>query len=204
MYRIIKRLFDFILAGLLFIIIIPFFVVLMVVVFFSVGHPIFFTQIRSGKNRRRFRVVKFRTMTDKKDENGVLLPDEQRVTKVGRFMRSTSIDELPELFNIISGKMSIIGPRPLPPEYDEYYKDEELIRFRVRPGLIPPDSLDETAFISWDDQFRYESEYAKKLKFGSDVKIFFHTFRMLFKRSSDNYGGYSRKPLCEERKNGVK
>ena len=199
LFRALKRTFDFISALLLLIIICPIFLVLMILVRVKLGSPIFFTQIRSGMNQKPFKLIKFRTMTNAVDENGELLPDEQRQTKFGGFLRSSSLDELPELLCIIKGDMSVIGPRPLPPAYNEYYRAEELKRFDVRGGLIPPDSVDTNAVISWDKQFEYEAQYAENLSLINDVKIFFNVFKIIFKRGQTDYGNFVREPLNKER-----
>lgn len=148
---------------------------------------------------RKFNLVKFRTMNDNHDSDGNLLPDHERVTRFGRFLRSSSLDELPELINIIKGDMSVIGPRPLPPLYDNYYRKEELDRFNVRGGLITPDSIDPNPIISWDKQFAYEADYGRNLSFCKDLKIFVGVFRILFKRGSQDYGSFERYPLNVER-----
>ena len=135
----------------------------------------------------------------KTDINGKLLPNEKRLTKFGAFLRTTSLDELPELINIIIGDMSIIGPRPLYPYYSCYYTDNEKERFSVRSGLIPPDSVDESDIISWDKQFEYERKYAQNVSLFLDIKILISVFRILMKRKEDNYGSIARKPLSEER-----
>ena len=138
-------------------------------------------------------------MTNEKDENGNLLPDEARQTKFGGMMRSLSIDELPELLCIIKGDMSVIGPRPLPPTYDAYYTEKELKRFDVRGGLIPPDSVDPEAVISWDKQFEYEAKYAENFSLKNDLKIFFNVFKIIFQRRQTEYGNFVREPLNKER-----
>lgn len=199
MYKIIKRCFDFISALLLLIVISPLFIVLAVMVSINLGCPIFFKQARAGKGMKTFNLMKFRTMTDKRDVNGELLPDEYRQTKFGRMLRSTSLDELPELIHIIKGEMSVIGPRPLPLKYNPYYREEELCRFEVRGGLITPDSVDKSPVISWDKQLKYEADYAKNLCFSLDLKIFLSVFRILFKRQTSEYGSYIRKELNVER-----
>lgn len=200
MYRLFfKRFFDLVLSLFFFILISPLFLILTILVMINMGFPVFFTQERSGKNQKAFKLIKFRTMKNDKDASGELLPDEVRQTKFGNWLRSTSLDELPELLNIIIGRMSIIGPRPLPVFYNPYYRESELNRFDVRGGLITPDAIDDTPIISWDKQFIYESEYAKNISFKNDFKIFFSVFKMLFKRKKENYGEYIRDSLDVER-----
>lgn len=202
-FRFFKRLFDIISASLLLLIISPLFILLIILVKFNIGSPVFFTQERTGMHQKRFKLIKFRTMTNEKDENGNLLPDENRQTKFGGLLRSSSLDELPELFCIIKGDMSVIGPRPLPPIYDVYYTKEELKRFEVRGGLIPPDSIDSSAVISWDKQFEYEANYAKNLSFKNDLNIFLNVFRIIFQRNKTDYGDFIREPLNKERESRV-
>lgn len=199
MYRFFKRFFDFISALFLLIVISPIFFALAILVRIKLGSPVFFTQSRAGKGMKPFGLMKFRTMTDLRDENGDLLPDEYRQTKFGSMLRSSSLDELPELIHIIKGDMSVIGPRPLPVRYNPYYREEELRRFDVRGGLITPDSVDESPVISWDKQLKYEADYAKNLSFTLDLKIFFSVFRILFKRQTGEYGSYVREELNVER-----
>ncbi len=198
-YRVFKRGLDFVASILGLILISPLFLVLIIAVRIKLGAPVFFTQERTGIKQRRFKLIKFRSMTNETDDNNELLPDEMRQTKFGNFLRSTSLDELPELLCIIRGDMSVIGPRPLPPVYDDYYKPSELKRFDVRGGLIPPDSIDSSAVISWDKQFEYEVNYAENLSFVNDIKIFFNVFKIIFKRGQTDYGSYVRKPLNKER-----
>lgn len=197
--RVIKRIFDFLSALILFVIISPIFLMICVLVKIKMGSPIFFSQIRSGKGQKPFAMIKFRTMTDKKDEKGHLLPDELRQTKFGNFLRSTSLDELPELLLIIKGDMSVIGPRPLPPQYDEFYTERERKRFEIRGGLLPPDSVGSDAIISWDKQLEYEARYAENLSLKNDFKILIAAVRIVFKRNETDYGSYVRVPLDEER-----
>lgn len=199
-FRIFKRGFDFVSALILFILFSPFFLILIILVRIKLGSPIFFVQERTGKNLKNFNLIKFRTMTNETDANGNLLPDEMRQTRFGGFLRSTSLDEIPELFCIIKGEMSVIGPRPLPPIYNDYYTDRELKRFNVRGGLIPPDSIDDSAVISWNEQFEYEVNYAENISFKNDIKIFLNVFKIIFQRRKTNYGDFVRKPLYEERK----
>lgn len=199
MYKYVKRAFDFFSSLILFIVISPLFLLLAILIRVNLGSPILFHQVRSGKGMKKFSIIKFRTMTNAKDKNGVLLPDEERFTKFGRWLRSSSLDELPELFNIIKGDMSVIGPRPLPPIYNDYFKPEEMARFNVRSGLVTPDSVDSSPIISWDKQFEYEADYGKNISLKKDIEIFIGVFRILFKRSETSYGEYVREPLNVER-----
>lgn len=199
MYKVIKRIFDFVSALLLLIVISPLFLILILLVRVNLGKPVFFKQTRSGKGMKSFGMTKFRTMTDERDEQGNLLPDEQRATIFGKWLRSTSLDELPELINIIKGDMSVIGPRPLYPRYNEYFTEEEKKRFLVRGGLITPDSIDPEPVISWDKEFQYDADYAENLSFKKDFLIFLGVFRILFKRNTTNYGSYVRRPFDVER-----
>lgn len=201
MFKFFKRAFDLCSSLALFILISPLFIILAILVRLNLGSPILFRQIRTGKGMKNFSIMKFRTMTNAKDEDGNLLPDEERFTKFGRWLRSSSLDELPELFNIINGDMSVIGPRPLPPSYNEYYKPEEMTRFNVRGGLVTPDSVDINPIITWDRQFEYEAEYGKNLSLKKDLMIFIGVFRILFKRTKTDYGEYVRLPLNVERAN---
>lgn len=201
MFKFIKRTFDLCSSLALFIVISPIFVILAILVRVNLGSPILFRQIRTGKGMKNFSIMKFRTMTNARDKDGNLLPDEERFTKFGRWLRSSSMDELPELINIINGDMSVIGPRPLPPSYNDYYKPEEMARFNVRGGLVTPDSVDPNPIISWDKQFEYEADYGKNLSFKKDLSIFIGVFRILFKRTETDYGEYVREALNVERQN---
>lgn len=152
------------------------------------GNP-FFTQQRPGKNEKIFRLIKFRTMTCEKDKDGNLLPDEQRLNKYGKFLRSTSLDELPELINIFLGHMSIVGPRPLLVRYLPRYNEEQKHRHDVRPGLTGYAQVNGRNAISWEEKFRLDVEYVQRISFGMDVKIIFQTVGKIFKRegiSSEN------------------
>lgn len=201
MYLVFKRCFDFISSLLLLIVISPLFLVLALLVRLKMGSPIFFHQVRTGKDMKQFGMTKFRTMTNATDEEGNFLPDEQRQTKFGKWLRSSSLDELPELLNIIKGDMSVIGPRPLPPIYDNFYTEEEKKRFKVRGGLITPDSIDPNPVISWDKQLAYEADYGENVSLKKDLMIFVGVFRILFKRTTTDYGEYVREPLNVERAN---
>lgn len=199
-YRIVKRVFDATSATVLLTVISPLYIVLMIKTKKELGTPIFFCQVRSGMGQKPFIIKKFRTMTDEKTSDGTLLPDEKRITKFGSFMRSTSLDEIPELVSIIKGDMSVIGPRPLPVEYDGYYRENERKRFLVRGGLIPPDSLYGGMDLSWDYQLQCEADYAENLSFRNDCKVFLAVFKTLLKRKNGHYGNIVRKSLIEERR----
>lgn len=178
-----KRFYDVLLSGIAIIVLSPILLVLTVLGAIKMkGNP-FFTQLRPGKKEKIFKLVKFRTMTCEKDENGKLLPDEKRLTKYGKILRSTSLDELPELFNIFVGHMSIVGPRPLLPEYLPYYTDEEKKRHLVRPGLTGLAQVNGRNAISWDDKLAYDVKYVSKISLWGDVKILLLTIYKVFKRS---------------------
>ena len=200
-YKAFKRTFDFTAALLLFIIISPLFLILMICARFSIGSPIFFYQERSGKDEKPFGLIKFRTMTNATDANGKLLPDAERLTKFGRFLRNSSLDELPELLNIIKGDMAVIGPRPLYMKYNPYYTEYERKRNKVRGGLIPPESLYHDSFLTWEKQLKYEADYSENLSLTLDVKILISVFQTILRRNKEDYGAYSRKPLDVERAN---
>ena len=198
-----KRFFDIIFSFLAIVVLSPILLILSIIVGLNMGWPVFFTQERVGKDEKVFTMLKFRTMSNKKDENGNLLPDEQRLTGFGKFLRSTSLDELPELFNILKGDLSFIGPRPLLVEYLPYYTEEERHRHDVRGGLTVPEVLHDNVTPTWEEQFAYEVEYAQNVTMWTDIKILFCTVKILFKRMKEDYGGEIRVPLTEERKEMV-
>ena len=146
----------------------------------KLGSPVLFTQERPGKDEKIFKLYKFRTMTDERDENGELLPDEVRLTKFGRLLRSSSIDELPELFNIVKGDMALIGPRPLLVKYLPYYNEYERIRHCVRPGLTGNAQAHGRNAISWEKKFELDIKYIDKISFMTDVKIIIDTVKSVF------------------------
>lgn len=150
--------------------------------FANKGAGAFFYQERPGKDGKIFKVVKFKTMTDGQDADGNLLPDEQRLTKVGRFVRSTSIDELPQLINVLKGDMALIGPRPLMPQYLELYTPEQMRRHEVRPGITGWAQVHGRNTISFTERFKYDVYYVDHLTFALDLKIFFMTILKIFKR----------------------
>ena len=150
--------------------------------FANKGAGAFFYQERPGKNAKLFKVIKFKTMTDEVDENGVPLPDEVRLTKVGRFVRSTSMDELPQLINILKGDMALIGPRPLLPQYLELYTPEQMRRHEVRPGLTGWAQIHGRNELAFTERFKYDVYYVDHLTFALDMKIFILSFLKVFKR----------------------
>lgn len=154
----------------------------------KLGSPVLFRQPRPGRDEKVFNLYKFRTMTDEHDADGNLLPDERRLTKFGRALRSTSLDELPEVFNIVRGDMSIIGPRPLLVEYLPYYSDRERLRHCVRPGLTGLAQVNGRNSLKWDDRFELDAEYVEDLSLANDVRIFLKTIGKALSRSdvSDN------------------
>ena len=183
MYRkYIKRILDFTLSLIALIVLSPILLITAILVKIKLGSPIIFKQQRPGKNEKIFTLYKFRTMTDKKDEEGTLLPDEQRLTKFGKILRSTSIDELPELINILKGDMAIVGPRPLLVEYLSLYNDEQKHRHDVRPGLTGLAQVSGRNSISWEEKFEEDLKYINKVNLVSDVKIILKTIVKVFKR----------------------
>lgn len=182
-YKYIKRILDIISSLLAIIILSPLLAVTAVLVKTKLGSPVLFKQERPGKDEKIFTLMKFRTMTDERDENGELLPDEVRLTKFGKFLRSTSIDELPELFNILKGDMSVIGPRPLLVQYLPYYTEEERHRHDVRPGLTGWAQVNGRNSLDWDHRFECDVEYVKNMSLLFDVKIMFSTILKVIEKS---------------------
>ena len=184
-----KRFYDIVLSFIAIALLSPVLLILIVVGAIKMkGNP-FFTQLRPGKidkktgEERIFRLIKFRSMTCEKDENGNLLPDNKRLTKYGKFLRSTSLDELPELFNIFIGNMSIVGPRPLVVKYLPYYTKEERKRHLVSPGLTGWAQVNGRNSIKWETKFKYDVEYVDSLSIWMDIKVVLYTFITVFKRS---------------------
>ena len=158
------------------------YVVIAILVRVKLGSPVLFKQDRPGLNEKIFKMYKFRTMTDEKDKNGILLSDAERLTKFGKFLRSTSLDEIPEFFNILRGDMSLIGPRPLLVEYLNYYTDDEKKRHNVRPGISGWAQVNGRNSLSWEEKFKYDIEYVEKLSFLFDFKIVLLTIKKVLKR----------------------
>lgn len=184
----IKRFLDIVLSALAIIILSPLFILIYAYVAVTMGFPVLFSQDRIGKDEVTFKLYKFRSMTNAKDKNGNLLDESKRLTKAGKFLRSTSLDELPELFSILKGDMSFVGPRPLPTYYGPYFHKNERVRHTVVGGLIPADDLSRKTMTTWEEQFKYDVYYAKHVSFIIDVRIIFATFGILIDRMKNDYG----------------
>ncbi len=183
MYKLfIKRLMDIVISGMGIIILSPLFVILITLIKIKLGSPVIFSQARPGYHEKIFQLKKFRSMTNECDENGNLLPDSVRLTKFGRVLRSTSLDELPELLNIFRGDMSLIGPRPLLVSYIPYYTNREKKRHQVRPGLTGLAQVNGRNYVKWDERLEMDVFYVENLSFRLDVKIFFKTITNVFSR----------------------
>lgn len=181
--RVIKRLIDLFLSGMALLVLSPVYLILAVLVRIKLGSPVLFSQERPGKNEKVFRMYKFRSMTDARDANGNLLPDEERLTHFGSALRASSLDELPELWNIFKGDMSIVGPRPLLVRYLPRYNERQRRRHEVRPGLTGWAQVNGRNAISWEQKFEYDVEYVEKESFLFDVKILFMTVGKVLHRS---------------------
>ena len=203
--RYIKRFMDFFLSLCAVTVLSPILLILTIIgAIVMKGNP-FFVQERPGKNEKIFKLIKFRTMTCEKGKDGKLLPDNERLTKYGAFLRSTSLDELPELFNILKGDMSIIGPRPLLPEYLPYYTDTERHRHDVRPGLSGLAQANGRNIVSWDKRINLDLYYVSHISFLMDFKIICKTISIVFRRegisveSMENFDDYRKKEILEQK-----
>lgn len=185
-----KRVFDIIasLTGL--ILLAPVILITAILVRTKLGSPIFFTQDRVGKDNKIFKIIKFRTMTDERDEYGTLLSDEYRLTSFGKFLRSTSIDELPELINVFKGDMSLVGPRPLLVEYKELYSLEQFRRHEVRPGITGWAQVNGRNTLGWSERFKLDVEYVDNYNLFMDIKILFMTVLKVVKRDGISQEGH--------------
>lgn len=201
MYRkFFKRILDVILSGSALLVLSPVYLVLYILVRVKLGAPVFFTQPRPGLHGKIFNIYKFRTMTDARDEQGNLLPDEVRLTDFGKTLRSTSLDELPEIWNIFIGDMSIVGPRPLLVKYLDRYNEEQKHRHDVRPGLTGLAQVNGRNLCSWEDKFKYDVEYTRNVTFIGDIKILWKTVMIVLKRE----GISSEKSATMEEFKGIK
>lgn len=177
-----KRLFDVFAASLLLILLMPIMIVVALLIRLNMGSPVFFSQERIGYRGQAFWMRKFRTMGKQTDESGGLLPDEQRITRLGRFLRSTSIDELPELFHVVKGEMSLVGPRPLLPRYLPFYTDTEQRRHMMRPGITGLAQVHGRNFLSWDERLQFDVQYVDEWTFWLDIVILIRTVFQVIRR----------------------
>ena len=187
MYKnILKPIFDYTFSFLLILILSPLLLLLIMLLYFFNQKNVFFFQSRPGKNERVFRIIKFKTMTDEKDQNGNLLPDEKRLTKMGKFVRKTSLDELPQLFNVLKGDMSFIGPRPLLVSYLTLYNDEQKKRHNIKPGITGWAQVNGRNAITWEQKFIFDVFYVNNVSFTLDLKIFLLTIKKVLKSEGIN------------------
>lgn len=183
--RFFKRLIDLLVSFGLLLVLSPLLLLIGILLYFANSGKVFFVQRRPGKNEKIFSIVKFKTMNDKKDASGQLLPDKERLTPVGRIIRKTSLDEVPQLINVFKGDMSLIGPRPLLPKYLPYYSEHERKRHDVLPGITGLAQVSGRNLLNWDQRLQKDAEYVERLSFGLDMKIFFQTIINVL-RSKDN------------------
>lgn len=193
---IIKRVFDFLISVVCLIVFLPLLVIIFIILTHNNEGKPFFFQKRPGKNEKIFKVIKFKTMTDKRDKNGQLLCDSMRLTNLGEFIRKTSLDELPQLINVIKGDMSLIGPRPLLPEYLPLYTLEQKKRHKVKPGITGWAQVNGRNAISWEKKFEYDVWYVNNISFALDIKILFKTIlKVLNKEGINEKGEVTTKPF---------
>ncbi len=178
----VKRIIDVIAASLGLIFLSPLLLLVSIAIYIFIGSPIFFIQDRVGKNGKIFKIIKFRTMTNETNKFGVLLVDSKRITKLGKFLRSTSLDELPELINVLKGDMSLVGPRPLLVEYIELYSDEEFRRHEVSPGITGLAQVKGRNLLNWEERFKLDVEYVDNLSFKKDIYILKETIFITLNR----------------------
>ena len=190
MKKAIKRCFDVIVSLVALVILFPIILLVSLLVRAKLGSPILFSQKRVGKNNKIFTMIKFRTMNDRRNSKGELLPDELRLTGFGKFLRSTSLDELPELINIVKGDMSLVGPRPLLVEYLDKYNDEQIRRHDMLPGLTGWDQINGRNNLSWSEKFDLDIWYIDNWSLLLDLKIIFKTFVKVFQREGISHEGY--------------
>lgn len=189
-----KRAFDVVAAGLALLVLSPLIAIVAILVKRRLGSPVMFSQVRPGKDARPFKMLKFRTMTDARDDNGDLLPDGQRLTPFGRFLRSSSLDELPELWNVVKGEMSLVGPRPLLMEYLPLYSPQQARRHEVRPGLTGWAQVNGRNALSWDEKFALDVWYIDNRSFALDAKIIAKTVLKVVSQSDVSAQGEATMP----------
>ena len=197
----IKRLFDFAVSTLALIMLLPVLLIVMILVRLKLGSPVFFRQIRPGRDGKPFKMIKFRTMLDAKDSQGNLLPDSERLTNFGSFLRSTSLDELPGLWNVLKGDMSLVGPRPLLVEYLKLYSPEQARRHEVRPGITGWAQVNGRNAISWEDKFKLDVWYVDNQSLFLDIKILLFTIKKVFVRDGISAEGEATMSKFEGTKN---
>ncbi|MBC7640982.1 MAG: sugar transferase [Flavobacterium sp.] len=193
-----KRIFDFVFSLIGFLILVPVFILVTILLSISNDGKPFFFQMRPGLNGKIFKIIKFKTMNDKKDSLGKFLSDEIRLTRVGAMVRKTSLDEIPQLINVIIGDMSLIGPRPLMPNYMHFYNEFEMQRQSVRPGITGLTAVRGRNNIPWNDKMKFDVEYAKNISFALDIEIFFKTILKIIISDGVNKDGFSSTDSFEE------
>lgn len=201
LYWYVKRIIDVLLAGVGLIVLSPLFLAIALIIRLTMGSPVFFVQVRPGLEGKPFRMVKFRTMRNAFDSDDKPLPDAMRLTRLGTFLRATSLDELPELWNVLRGEMSLVGPRPLLMEYLERYTPEQNRRHEVRPGITGWAQVNGRNAISWEKKFEYDVWYVDNYSFWLDVKILLLTVLKVFKREGISAEGHVTTPEFNPRKN---
>tara|TARA_A100000164_G_scaffold367681_1_gene389928 strand:+ start:130 stop:738 length:609 start_codon:yes stop_codon:yes gene_type:complete len=187
MYKVIKKIFDYLASIVCIILLLPILSIIGLLVYVFLGRPIIFKQLRPGKNSKPFKFYKFRSMTNETDFDGNLLEDHKRLTSIGRFLRKTSLDELPSIYNIVKGDMSFVGPRPLLMEYLPRYSKEQISRQNVKPGITGLAQVKGRNSISWDEKFKFDIFYIKNISFWLDIKIILLTIWIVLKREGINH-----------------
>lgn len=198
-----KRLFDLVMAIIGLLMLAPFLLTLIVLVHVRIGSPVWFTQLRPGNGGNIFKLIKFRTMTNERGSDGELLPDAERLTPFGSFMRAASLDELPELWNVIRGEMSLVGPRPLLTEYLPLYSKEQARRHEVRPGITGWAQVNGRNAISWEDKFKLDVWYVDNRTFWLDIKILWMTIRRVAGKSGISQDGHATMQKFQGSKSGI-
>jgi lipopolysaccharide/colanic/teichoic acid biosynthesis glycosyltransferase len=184
MYKLIFKTFlDYVISLILVVILFPVIIIILVIIYIKLGNPVLFSQLRPGKDEKLFRLYKFRTMDEQRDSNGELLPDIDRITGFGKFLRRTSLDELPQFFNVLKGNLSLVGPRPLLVEYLSLYNEEQRKRHKIKPGITGWAQVNGRNTLTWEDKFRLDVYYVENLSFFLDLKILYMTFSKVIKGS---------------------
>jgi len=203
MRLLIKRIFDILFSLTLLIILMPLMAAVALLILINMGFPVLYFQKRLGHHGEPFSIIKFRTMNEKRNSDGELLPDQERLTGVGRFLRNTTLDELPELINVLKGEMSIVGPRPLIPAYRDLYSKEQWRRHEMPPGMAGPVLASGRNALSWEEKFILDVEYIENWSLGLDVRILVRTMIQVFKREGTSAEGHATMPRFTGSKNSV-